>query len=264
MDIITFSTISPPNFGASFTKHTDETLVKCFDYLQETPQKLSTYADLQHLLDARFGIRPSNFRCIIPLAKSFGFVSFTEKNEFAFNTFFTKTGRAYIDVLKQISNLDISQHPNRQKACHHLIGVLENIRLLGLFNCLKHSSSDVATVFYVALSFLCEYDSINKQELPYLWHEFQQDKTNYLDKIRNVLLKFRNGLVSFNPKLIEQRDVDSSNPGNDYHAKAPGYTYVFGTLLQCGVVTNNRNGNYFLVQEKKERIFEILKEVHHE
>jgi hypothetical protein len=85
-----------------------------------------------------------------------------------------------------------------------------------------------------------------------------------LDNIRSDLLKFRRGLVDFRPQLIEQRDVDSSNPGNDYHAKAPGFSYVFGTLSQCGVVTDNRNGNYNLVQEKKERILEILKEGHHE
>jgi len=265
MNTYPFQTTSPPNFGASITDHTDDTLLICSDYIKKNSDDYLTYANLQQILYSKHGISKSNFRCIMPLMKSFSFIQFEAKRPFYLRDFFTDLGKAYIKVLRQRLDIISSSHVNKAQVLKTVDNAIRNIRLLGLENCLKDVNTDVSSVYIITLAYLLKFSRIDKFEFPFLWYHYQLDPKNYLDNMQETVLRYRQNNLQLQPILIKQKEMDTFQGQSSYHQQAPGFSYILKTLEQCGLVFKETDSDYFsILPSKTETITRLLEKSQHE
>lgn len=259
MKTCSFQTTSPPNFGASITNHTDDTLLVCHDFTSENGKEQMTYAELQQMLYSRHRISKCNFRCIMPLMKSFSFVQFERMRRFYLCDFFTDIGEAYIKVLKQRLDISSSNHVNRDKALKTVDEAIMNIRLLGLKNCLNDASTGVSSIYKITLAYLLRFSRVDKFEFPFLWYHYQLDPKNYLENMRETVSDYRQNVLQLQPILIKQKEMDTFQGQSSFQKQAPGFSYILNTLVQCGLAFKETNADYYSVLPSKiETITRIL------
>jgi len=101
MKSVSISNLSSP--GASFTEHTDDTLVACSDFVSEMADAEMSFMQFQERLYRDKKINKSNLRCILPMLRFAGLVEYDSSVKKA--TFFTELGTQYVAVARLLKKI---------------------------------------------------------------------------------------------------------------------------------------------------------------
>ena len=92
-----------PSPGVSITEHTDDTMVSCFDYVSGMADASMPFMEFQDRLYREKKINKSNLRCISPMLRFAGLVSYGAN--VTKGSFSTELGTQYVTVARLLNKI---------------------------------------------------------------------------------------------------------------------------------------------------------------
>lgn len=262
--LITIENCSSP--GASFTDNTNEVIIKCNEWINEHTDYNKSFRQFRKELQSEKGINDNNARNIYPFLKNCGLIKYEAKGILKYNSFFTERGLAYVKTLESIKMLVESTNDtsNERRALEEFYSIKENIIFLGLSDLLKVPDSNYTEEYIACLKFLIKYSSINKVEFAYLLYEKSLDKDMYIANMKDNIELYRNNEIDIEVQVSVRNDIKIREKTNlarriEGISFLTAYSYILGTLCQCGIVVKN-DKEYILPESKKELARKLIKD----
>ena len=208
------------------------------------------------------GINDNNARNIYPLVRNCAFVSYTKNENISTNTFFTRTGLAYVKLLKTIDLINDDSTYSQSKKREVLSRIkktIEGLVYLGIEQLIKKESNYKAD-FIRTIKYIIKYNKINKKEFALLLYSY-----HHLDELEldEYVRKFRLSIIDVETYVDVRNDIDLRNSsGNQRRNEGieylTAYGYYTGLLYQAGLV--DKNDDYFVVRNDKKDYLQRLVE----
>ena len=234
---------NPPSPGTSFTEHTDATILKCYDFLESCTLTTISYQDFQKKLSTTKNLKESNLRCIWPMLRYAGLVSYDK--EVNVKTFFTKSGTQYVEVLKLLDYLrepDISlQNADGYNEALKLRTILIRCALVSIA---KSSGCSYSKAILQTFRFLRRYNSIDVVEFAYLAYGMQQGAGDPVDIVSSLVADHRSG-NNIGIKLTVRDDAKGTIQQKESLSWMTSYGYILALLEQAGVVSK-KDGKFYI------------------
>lgn len=248
---------NPNNPGAKFTKNTEFTLVSYYHELEKKGDKNLNFSDFRIYMQKSFGINNSNSRNIFAFCKNCGLLDYESGQGICFNSFFTPLGKAYIKAIESISILknQASLSADEKASLNQFLELRKTIIFQCLKNLLKQIDCDYVSVLQDMLTFLINYNSIDKNEYALLLY-FNRNKK----ELETTVLKYREYKINIDV-WVNVRNDDSGIKGERILKNDIGFltswSYLIGMLVEAGLVEKD-NQRYCLLQGKTELVKELI------
>ena len=248
---------NPSSPGASFTDHTDTTILACWDFLRETRVEKFIFTDFQAKLLSAKKINKSNLRCILPLLRYAGLVSYDKY--VIVNTFFTKLGKQYVEVTKLLKSVVEAGVPKQNE-----VGYKEALKLRAMFlryslvAIVKSSGCSYSNVLMQTFKYLQRFSSIDKTEFAYLAYGMQKGAGEPVDVASQFVAKHRAG-VDVEISLSVRDDAEGVIRQKDTLSWLTSYNYILALLEQAGIVSA-QNGKFTINSENANDFSRALSE----
>ena len=254
MNAITITNLSSP--GASFTDHTDATIIGCAEYIASMPCVSVGFQEFQSYLFQEKQINKSNLRCILPMLRYAGLVKYGSKvNK---SDFFTELGLQYLSVLKLLARIRASEEFSQNAEGVKKVKNLKTKFLrYALANIIKNTSCKYASGLNLTFKFIQKYDSIDKREFACLVYAIQSGSSDPIAEVQPLIDSCRSG----KPITVKMLARDDSKGGKDSEVNLSYlvcYNYLLALLEQAGVVKSERNA-YTICRTAANELSDILK-----
>lgn len=226
---------NPSSPGASFTDHTDSTILACYDFIRETKLSTIIFTDFQAKLLSAKQINKSNLRCILPMLRYAGLVVYDKKVNV--ETFFTELGTQYVEVVRLLGDIQ-----KEGVSSQNVEGYKEALKLRAMFlryslvSIVKSSGCAYSNVILQTFWFLKKYEYIDKVEYAYLAYGMQQGAGDPVEIVSNLVSNHRTG-IDVGIKLSVRDDVKGIVRHTEALSWLTSYTYILALLEQAGIVT---------------------------
>ena len=156
MKIVVENCSSP---GASFTKNTNEVIIKIYEWIQENNEPTLSFIDFRRRLESEKGINDNNARNIYPLLKNCNFVNYEGGTELNTKFFFTKLGLAYVKALMTINTIIDAEYEKKQKeiVLKKFDSIMKKVVYDGVKNLMKTPDSNYTKSIKWYLEFLMKF-----------------------------------------------------------------------------------------------------------
>lgn len=266
MDIVVRN---PPASGANFSDNTNKSILCYAEFIKEAGDVVAPFSQFREDVSKTMGTNIKNDRTIYPMLKYLGLISYEKGEDLHYQSFFTKTGDAYVNALHLKEKLEESQRidPNNKNIQNGLIVIqkmLHEIVLYGLQHLFTHYDNDVVSYrkyLINLISFLLKFDSIDKKEFAYLSYAYANGlirDTNFANTIKH----YRSGDLDFNIIV----DAYDKNKGGSVRKKATGanltaYGYHMSMLAGAGIIEKKQDGRFYMVPENRVKISSIIEQL---
>ncbi len=259
MEIIIENCSSP---GASFTDHTNKTLLCCNELISENVNKIVPFITFRRELETKKNINDNNARNIYPFLRNCGFINYEKSTDLCYGNLFTKLGKAYIKILESIQILEDTQSAlsdEEKQALNNLKIFQQELIIEGIKNLLKIEDCNYRDELIACGWYLHNYNSIDKKEFAYFLFEYKKSKTDYLKNMSDNIKKYRAGNLDFEVKVDVRDDEKKSSTGRRLEGIGylTSYNYFIGLYAQAGFLEKNKN-RYEIVISKKDLLKAIL------
>ena len=254
--------------GASFTPNTNDVLLKVLDWIRDNEGTTLTFKEFRTILQREKGVNDNNARNIYPLLKNGGLIQYENRGDLDINSFFTKTGLAYVTALDAKREIQgNAQYTSQQKqiANQKLDAIISEIIRKALSKLLKNTSLNYVEPLKGFMSFVLRYGKIDKTEFAYFLYE-TKSATRYeaLSNAENNICAYRSGTLQIDVSISVRNDLDLREKTNSSKRKEglsflTSYTY-FSSLLQQADFVLKQDG-YFVLKEDRRAELEQLLEV---
>ncbi len=250
---ITVSTPGSP--GTSFTDNVKNQIVIIFDVINNHEDFDSTGA-LRKYLEEKHGLKQAYTRNILAFLQNCGIVDYQNITTFKNKKFFTNIGCTYVDILKC---LKVANEEPESSERNEVIKRLKKIEEIIYFQCLvimmKNKECTYALDFYDVLRFTEQYDHIDATEYLLIQYEREQSPDDFLEKMEDRLMKYRDGLLSINIKTKTKNDDSGA-------AKSVNsFPYVHGNFTKAGVFVKGDDNQFSINNDRKPEVEKAIEEV---
>lgn len=241
---------NPSSPGASFTKNTNEVLLKTYRYIKDNINLILSFNELRKVLANELGINDNNNRNIYPLLKNMGFVKYDNKSKFTIKKFFVDKGLAYVktlDLLAELSNIDIDK-VIMEKIDKEIKVLLSKIIHLGLVELISKPELNYYTPFVDIIKYLTYYGKISKEEYALLVSQKITKSDSFrLEQINQLVTDYRGNKIDFDIRVKVRNDLDIRKSSNKKHREEglpylTSYGYFISLLKQAGIVVDDDKG----------------------
>ncbi len=237
---------NPSSPGASFTDHTDKTVLACWDFLQELREKKLIFTDFQAKLLKAKKINKSNLRCILPLLRYAGLVTYDKYVDV--DTFFTDLGEQYVEVTKLLCQIRENGVTKQNESGYNEACKLRAMFLrYALVAIVKSSGCSYSNTIIQTFEFLQKFNSIDKTEFAYLAYGMQKGSGKPVEIASPFVKKHRSG-VDMEVRLSVRDDAKGVICQKESLSWLTSYNYILALLDQAGIVSP-QNGNYVINSE---------------
>lgn len=211
-------------------------------------------------------INDNNSRNIYPLLKNGGLIRYENRGSLATKNFFTRTGQAYVtamDVKRILSESEQYTDEQKRTALQKLDAIASEIIRTALLNILKNKELNYVDPFREFMTFILDYNKINKTEFAYYLYERKfSDATTALKNAERNVNAYRAGNLKFDIKVNVRNDIKlREKTKNDKRKEGlsflTSYTYFSGLLLQADIVTKE-DGYLILKEECRAELIRLL------
>lgn len=263
--IISIENTSSP--GASFTKNTNDVLLKTYEWIREHKDYEMPFYDFRMSLQEDKKINDNNNRNIYPLLRNCGLVNYDGKGKLLpVDHFFTKTGLAYVKTLQAANEIQILPGYTKEQimqASKKFDEIISEIVFKGLKILMEQPDVNYVEPFQDLIKFIIAYEKICKEEFAYLIFEKKQAKRKE-DVIQNVsenIKAFRNKSLSFDVQVMVRNDISlRERTHSEYRVEGisylTSYGYFIGLLQQADLVF--KDGKYFKINASKRSLLASL------
>ena len=252
--------------GASFTDNTNNVLLKISDWIAENESEVLSFKEFRMTLQREKGINDNNSRNIYPLLKNGGLIQYENRGDLVVNSFFTKTGRAYVtalDTKRLIKNSDQYSSEQKRNASNKIDTIISEIIRSALLKLLKNEELNYVEPLKWFVSYLLRYKKINKTEFAYFLFEKKTNSVEQaLENAKQNIMDYRNGTLDFDVNIsvrndIELREKTQSDKRKEGLSFLTSYTY-FSSLLQQADIVVKKDGYFVLKEERRSELEKIL------
>ena len=248
--------------GASFTEHTNKTLLLCNELIVGNENKVAPFITFRRQLETEKNVNDNNARNIYPLLRYCGFINYEKSSDLCYSNFFTNLGEAYVKILESISILDNSDgplSPDEKAAKENLVSFQQNLIVEGIKNLLKNDDCNYKKELIACANSIYNFNGIDKNEFAYLLFEFKKSDTNYIMNMRENIQKYRDGKLHFDVKInIRNDDKNSTNERKlEDISYLTSYNYFISLFVQAGFLEKSKN-RYDIILSKKNVLKELF------
>lgn len=231
---------NPSSPGASFTGHTEDTIVSCHNFVQDSTDEKLIFTDFQEKLQQKERVNKSNLRCILPMLRYAGLVKYDK--EVDLKNFFTDLGKQYISVIKLLRQIEEDGISSETKQGYKEAQVLRAMFLRYSLVSIVHSTGcSYANILLQTFRFVQRFNTIDKIEFACLAYGIQCGKGDPLDNASPYVQKHRNG-ETVRIQLSVRDDAEGVVRQKDSLAWLTSYNYILALLEQAGIVSQVQNG----------------------
>lgn len=234
--------LNPSSAGASFTKHTNHAYLLYYKEFMKDPDHEWKFGELRKFMENHYGVNNSNSRNMFTLLKDCRFVKYEKGESVSGRSFFTDLGKAYAKTIDSIELLSEDLHPLENKLAYEkFLGIEQEIICRGLHNVMKTDDSSFTKTLAKTIDFLISFHSIDRIEYALIIY-FSSQSNDYLDKLTEVVEKYRKKQIDINVK-VNTRDDNSPVKGErtlQEISALTSYTYICGLLQQAGLVVKEK------------------------
>ena len=248
--------------GASFTEHTNKTLLLCNELIAGNENKIAPFITFRRQLEAEKKVNDNNARNIYPLLRYCGFINYEKSSDLCYGDFFTNLGKAYVKIIESISIIDNAEgslSADEKAAKDNLKSFQQNLIVEGIKNLLKNDACHYTKELIACGNSIYNFNGIDKNEFAYLLYEFKKSDTNYITNMRENIQKYRDGNLQFDVKInIRNDDKNSTNERKlEDISYLTSYNYFISLFVQTGFLEKAKN-RYDIVLNKKNALKELL------
>ncbi len=261
MKIIIENCSSP---GASFTKNTNEVIVKIYEWIQKNEEPNLSFIDFRRRLESEKGINDNNARNIYPLLKNCNFAEYEGGSELNTKEFFTNRGLAYVKSLVTINSILDGEYEKNQKeaAIKEFDGIKRKIVYDGIKSLMKTPDLNYTTSIKWYLEFLLKFRKINKYEFAYLIYKKNEIGEDCFDDVSETINSYRNNMIEIEVQVRVRNDIKiKEKTGEESRLEDIGfltsYSFYSGLLTQAGLIIKDRKYNV-LIPSKEENVRTLL------
>ena len=231
---------NPSSPGASFTGHTENTIVSCHNFVQDSKDEKLIFTDFQEKLQQKERVNKSNLRCILPMLRYAGLVKYDK--EVDLKNFFTNLGKQYISVIKLLRQIEEDGISSETKQGYKEAQVLRSMFLRYSLVSIVHSTGcSYANILLQTFRFVQRFNTIDKIEFACLAYGIQCGEGDPLDNASQYVQKHRNG-ETVRIQLSVRDDTEGVVRQKDSLAWLTSYNYILALLEQAGIVSQVQNG----------------------
>lgn len=253
---------NPSSPGAMFSNNTNDVLKRIYDWIIENDYPFLSFREMRNRLASEKGINDNNARNIYPLVRNCDFVSYAKNENISTNAFFTRTGLAYVKLLKTIDliNEDSTYSESRKRdALSQVNKTIEGLVYLGIEQLLKKDSNYKAD-FKNTIKYIISYGKISKKEFALLLYSYNHLSESELNE---CVRKYREALIDIEVSVDVRNDINLRNSsGNQRRNEGieylTAYGYYTGLLCQAGLI--DKNDDYFIINNDKRDYLQHLVE----
>lgn len=253
MKSVSISNLSSP--GASFTEHTDDTMVSCFDYVSGMADASMPFMEFQDRLYREKKINKSNLRCILPMLRFAGLVSYGTNVIKA--SFFTELGTQYVTVAKLLNKIrsteELSLNVEGLKKAQALKAKFLRYALAII---IKNDKCKYADGLRQVFRYLQRFDFIDKREFACLVYSIQSGAKDPVENVEPLILSCRSG-KPINIKMIARNDAKGVIEEVGSLSWLTCYNYLLALIEQAGVVKSVKTG-YQICRSSANELAELI------
>ena len=260
--IIEIENTSSP--GASFTKNTNEVLLKTYEWISEHEGLSLPFRDFRMRLQQEKGVNDNNNRNIYPLLKNGGLANYEKGSDLQVDYSYTNTGLAYVKTLESVLIIENGNYTKEQKIkAIKRFELIQNEIILGaLKQIVARPDVNYVEPFQDLTRYLIKFGKISKVEYAYLLYLKQrQEVREALNYMETDIERYRNGKIDFQVKVKVRNDLDirektKSDKRKEGLSFLTSYGYFTSLLQQAGLIVKDKK--YFYVVEGKRHLLEQL------
>jgi len=229
-----------PSPGASFTDHTDDTVAQCADYVSRMSKDKISFSDFQDGLNRDKHINKSNLRCILPMLRYAGLVSYGVTVSKA--TFFTELGNQYVAVVRLLKKIR-----STNELAQNVEGVKKTMSLRSKFLrhalalIIKNDKCKYSEGLKCILRFMQRYASIDKREFACLAYSIQSGSNDPVVAVEPLIRSCRAG-KPVNVQMVVRNDSKGGKEDVVSLSYLVCYNYLMSLMEQAGVVRTEKAG----------------------
>lgn len=231
---------NPSSPGASFTGHTEDTIVSCYNFVQNSKDERLIFTDFQEKLQQKERINKSNLRCILPMLRYAGLVRYNKDVDL--KNFFTDLGKQYISVIKLLRQIEEDGVSSETRQGYKEAQVLRSMFLRYALVSIVHSTGcSYANILLQTFRFVQRFNTIDKVEFACLAYGIQCGEGDPLDNASQYVQKHRNG-EKVKIQLSVRDDAEGVVRQKDSLGWLTSYNYILALLEQAGIVSQLKDG----------------------
>ena len=253
MKSVSVSNLSSP--GASFTEHTDDTMVSCFDYVSGMADASMPFMEFQDRLYREKKINKSNLRCILPMLRFAGLVSYGANVIKA--SFFTELGTQYVTVARLLNKIrsteELALNVEGLKKAQSLKAKFLRYALAII---IKNDKCKYADGLRQVFRYLQRFDFIDKREFACLVYSIQTGAKDPIENVEPLILSCRSG-KPINIKMIARNDAKGAVEEIGSLSWLTCYNYLLALIEQAGVAKSVKTG-YQICRSSANELAELI------
>lgn len=250
--------------GASFTNNTNDVLLLTYEWICEHSGIIIPFREFRKRLQDDKGINDNNNRNIYPLLKNSGLVEYEKGHDLLVDSFYTKTGLAYVKTLDAIRLLEEENYSEEQKeiASKKFDDIKQEIIANALIKLIEQPDVNYIEPFQDLVKYILKYRKVSKVEYAYLIYAKQERGIDdSLIKIGDDIDSYRCGDLEIEVTVkvrndIQLREKTNSNKRKEGLGFLTSYGYFVGLLSQAGLII--KDDNYYSMVSEKETILKRI------
>ncbi|MDY4798656.1 MAG: hypothetical protein SO157_04870 [Bullifex sp.] len=264
MDIVISSPGSP---GTSLTEDVKNKMLKMHDVLMKK-DSFSTTKEFKDYLIMEYGFNASYTRNVFPFLQFCGFIKYGESECFDNHSFFTKTGKTFVDIIRSRREIeDRDEFPDKEYLLTKLRHMENVIYFQGLVTMMKDRTCNYASIFYDVLQFVKVFETITTLEYMLLLHLRDNKPDSYFQELNNIVPQYRNGDIDLSVKVKTRKTIKKKSPENEEIKKVAtdpkenSFPYVSGNFLKAGIFIKPDIHTFAINKDRLAEIESAMREV---